>query len=254
MQYFDLDIVMAIAASFVIVVMLVWYGYSRKKRGAFQKEYAELSVSPTMGNALYSANDFGDDAIVAVRKKNQFDENNEMLDLEQSSNLTTEAEERTKHTQEKIQDNKKSKNDASVNDVPRILILHIMSKENVIFSGYELLQILLSVGLRFGKGNIFHYYREPNEQKDIMFSLASATEPGVFDIHNMGSCSCLGLTLFMQTSKNDYDEDARYDLMLQTAHHLAEDLGGIVLDAKRKPLAQFKLSPHSLPDELALEQ
>lgn len=115
-------------------------------------------------------------------------------------------------------------------------MLYVMSKENKLFTGYELLQALLSSGLRFGEMNIFHHYREADTQEGILFSLASATEPGVFDMLNMGTFSCRGLTLFMRKSDDAYDNKARYDLMLKSAQHLSEDLDGILLDASKQPL------------------
>lgn len=121
-------------------------------------------------------------------------------------------------------------------EVSPIVILHVMSKKAHVFSGYELLQALLSSGLRFGEMNIFHYYNDPQSPKDITFSLASATEPGTFDMLAMGGFSCPGLTLFMKKSDNEQDNHHRYAQMLKTARHLTEDLAGVLLNAERKPL------------------
>lgn len=136
-----------------------------------------------------------------------------------------------------------------------IMLIHVMSKENKVFAGYELLQALLSSGLRFGKMSIFHRYRESNGKEEVLFSLASATEPGTFDMLNMGAFSCKGLTLFMQQSGDTHDDKTRHDLMLQTARHLSEDLAGILLDADRKPMIPpAEKSRVLIEDDLASEQ
>jgi len=110
-----------------------------------------------------------------------------------------------------------------------LLVLHIMAPANQAFIGYELLQALLSSGLRFGEMNIFHRYEQPTGQGKILFSLASATEPGTFNLDEIGSLVCIGLSLFMKV--NTLENPAKvFNLMLDTARLLAEDLGAKVVD------------------------
>jgi cell division protein ZipA len=116
-----------------------------------------------------------------------------------------------------------------------IIVISIMAEPGKKFIGYDLLQALLSAGLRFGKMSIFHRHEEANGKGKVLFSLASATKPGTFDIHKMGGVSCIGLTLFMRLS--EHDEPLKvYDLMIKTASLLAEDLQGGLFEADRLPL------------------
>lgn len=118
----------------------------------------------------------------------------------------------------------------------KLIVLYIMSKPEQPFLGYELLQALTAAGLHYGKLNIFHYYEKSSDNKDenILFSLASAVEPGIIDVDNIGAFTCPGLTLFMHAEiKNP---EAIFELMLQTAEQLAEDLGGTICNELRKPL------------------
>lgn len=110
-----------------------------------------------------------------------------------------------------------------------LLVLHIMAPTNQAFIGYELLQSLLSSGLRFGEMNIFHRYEQLTGQGKILFSLASATEPGTFNLDEVGSLACIGLSLFMKADRLENPEKV-FNLMLDTARLLAEDLGGRVVD------------------------
>lgn len=146
-----------------------------------------------------------------------------------------------------------------INETKKIIALHVMTREEKVFAGYELLQALLSSGLRFGEMNIFHYYGDAGELEsrqsiqNILFSLASATEPGVFDMVNMGAFSCKGLTLFMQKSEDADDNKKRYDLMLKTARHLSEDLDGLLLNDQRQPIPESDFSKQADKQEPAVE-
>jgi cell division protein ZipA len=123
---------------------------------------------------------------------------------------------------------------------PKIVVLHLMSAKNQAYYGYELLQTLLSYGLRYGKRNIFHRYEQKTGRGDVMFSLASAIKPGTFDLQKMGNFSCPGLVLFM-TMDDAKDPMKAFELMLETADHLVEDLGGNVLDEHRQAFTTEKM-------------
>lgn len=120
-------------------------------------------------------------------------------------------------------------------DSQDIVVIHIMAEPGKKFVGYDLLQALLSAGMRFGKMNIFHRHEEANGKGKQLFSLASITKPGTFDIHKMGSVSCVGLSMFMRLS--DHDEPLEvYDVMIKTATLLAEDLHGNLFEFNHEPL------------------
>lgn len=115
-----------------------------------------------------------------------------------------------------------------------VYVLHVMAQENKLFKGYELLQALLSQGLRFGEMNIFHRHQQLNGKGTVLFSLTSAVEPGTFDIHNMGRCACPGLTLFMASSGNSEVDIDRFNLMLKTAKNIARELEGTCQNEERQ--------------------
>lgn len=117
-----------------------------------------------------------------------------------------------------------------------VYALHVMAKPNNDFKGYELLQALLSQGLRFGEMNIFHRYQQTNGKGTPLFSLTSAVEPGTFDIHNMGAHICPGLTLFMQSSGRSKFDIERFETMVKVANNLARELDGVCLAQDRKPI------------------
>lgn len=122
-----------------------------------------------------------------------------------------------------------------------VIVINVVAKDNKQFAGYELLQALLSAGMRFGEMKIFHRHKESNGQGPILFSLASITEPGTFDIHNMGAFIGSGLSFFMQLSGSPTIDSDRFDLMLDTAKQLTEDLDGRLLDDRYQPFSEKRL-------------
>lgn len=118
---------------------------------------------------------------------------------------------------------------------PQIISLCVLAAPDDLFKGYELMQTLLSLGLRFGKMQIFHRHEHEDGRGKILFSVVSAVEPGYFDITNIGGLTCPGVTFFMSLSQL-MNPSRVLDLMLDAANELAEQLGGVVCDAKRQIL------------------
>jgi len=107
-----------------------------------------------------------------------------------------------------------------------IIMLQIKALADRPYAGYELLQALTSSGLNFGKMNIFHGNN---------FSVAAATTEGSFPVDNMGSFKCLGLMVFMQLNPKK-QLMVTFDLMLDTAKQLVEELGGEIYDDLNQPI------------------
>ena len=126
---------------------------------------------------------------------------------------------------------------AKPNLAQEFIVLYVLAKPGHPFVGYELLQSLTALNLRYGKMNIFHRYETADDtESTVFFSVASAVEPGIFDLDNIGALACPGLTFFMS---NQVDSaDAVFELMLETAEQLADDLNGIVCNSQREPLTE----------------
>jgi cell division protein ZipA len=114
-----------------------------------------------------------------------------------------------------------------------MVVLYVMAPENHRFSGYELYQSLINAGLIYGKMRIFHYHQQHDSQRPVLFSVASAINPGAIDIDHIGSFSTPGLTLFLDTSRAP-NAKAALETMIAVAEQLADDLNGIVLNSKRQ--------------------
>ena len=121
-----------------------------------------------------------------------------------------------------------------------LVVLYLMASEESEYAGYELLQALLSAGMRFGKQRIFHRHEHKDGRGEILFHCASAVAPGTFDLAKMGSFSCKGLCLFFAASEVN-EPLSTMDCLLETIDQLVEDLGGNVLDEKRAIFTKEKM-------------
>lgn len=121
-----------------------------------------------------------------------------------------------------------------------LLFIMLAAKPDRPYAGYELLQSLLSAGLRFGAMDLFHRYEDLNGKGKVLFSVASASETGTFEINKMGAYSAKGLMFFMRLS-HQKDLLLAFDAMVETARQLVEDLGGEILDDERRVLSNDKI-------------
>ena len=119
----------------------------------------------------------------------------------------------------------------------------LVAKDNKMLAGYELLQAILSVGLRFGEGQLFHKHQH-NGQGPVLCTLAAATETGQFDLQAMGAFKVKGLCLFMTISGNSTIDAERFMVMLDIAHELSETLNIALLDDHQKPLTEERLKTY----------
>ena len=131
-----------------------------------------------------------------------------------------------------------TKNVANPHDY--VMALYLMAPDNCVYGGYELLQSLLSVGLRYGKQRIFHRHAHKDGRGDVLFHCASDRSPGTFDLTKIGALTLKGFCFFFSAASVE-DPLSAFDCMLETLDLLVDDLGGHVLDDQRVLLTKEKM-------------
>ncbi|MCL1094913.1 cell division protein ZipA [Shewanella kaireitica] len=113
-----------------------------------------------------------------------------------------------------------------------VLVLHVVAKEGEELNGAELLPCLLTLNFKFGDMNIFHRHEDNAGTGKVLFSMANMVKPGVFDPDSMEQFTTQGVVLFM-TLPCYGDALRNFSTMLNSAHQIADDLNGLVLDGGR---------------------
>lgn len=116
-----------------------------------------------------------------------------------------------------------------------IIILSIMARQPGTFFGRNLLEAFQEVHLFYGDRQIFHRYENQDGTGQKIFSIASAVEPGYFDLSKIDSYKTPGLTLFFALSRPN-QSIAAFEQMLRTAKLLAMRLDGELQDDRRRSL------------------
>ena len=121
-----------------------------------------------------------------------------------------------------------------------VLIINIMAHKGDVFSGNELLDIVIKCGLRYGSMDIFHRYSDTKGEGALLFSMANMVKPGTFDLDAMDEFTTPGVSLFM-TLPIDADSMQSFDLMAETAQAISQTLGGELKDEQRSVMTRQTL-------------
>ena len=97
------------------------------------------------------------------------------------------------------------------------------------FSGQSLVDVILDSGMTFGEMDIYHQLDDRAAQ---LFSLASAVEPGTFNLSSIDQFSTPGVSLFMRVHELAAPLQV-LDSMLSVANSIAQELSGEVRDETR---------------------
>ena len=118
-------------------------------------------------------------------------------------------------------------------EMQKIVTVRVCTVGETRWSGSQLMAALELHGLAFGRYQVFH--RKHSDGRSL-FCVASLVEPGTFDVAEMADQEYRGVTLFAVLPGPIQPLDT-LDELLGTARGLAEELSGMVQDAKGMPLS-----------------
>jgi FtsZ-interacting cell division protein ZipA len=127
----------------------------------------------------------------------------------------------------------------------KIISIRVCAPGEGRWPGTALLAALESHGLAYGRFQVFH--RKHIDGRSL-FCVASLVEPGSFDVAHMATDEFRGVTLFA-VLPGPVEPLLTVDELLSAARGLAQDLSGMVQDAKGVPLSPQRAA--ALRDDVA---
>ncbi|MBM7454417.1 cell division protein ZipA [Oceanisphaera litoralis] len=117
-----------------------------------------------------------------------------------------------------------------------VYVINLVARPNQQLAGGDLTRALTDAGFYFGDMDIFHRHQTPTPQGEALFSLINMVKPGTFNPNAMAQFSTPGVSMFMQLPTPGMAKH-HFNLMVQTAENMAEDLDALLLDGQRSPLS-----------------
>jgi len=117
----------------------------------------------------------------------------------------------------------------------KIVAIRLLSRERQGFPAERLVLALRGAGLRHGQFGIFHAHPDGAPQHTV-FSVASLTEPGSFDLSSLKTGRYPGVSLFLALP-GPLDGVVAFDQMMETARNLAHELEGDLSDEQGSTLS-----------------
>jgi len=78
-----------------------------------------------------------------------------------------------------------------------VLVISVICRDPAGFKGPALLQNILESGLRFGEMDIFHRHESMAGNGEVLFSMANAVKPGVFDLDDIDLFTTPAVSFFL---------------------------------------------------------
>ncbi|MFJ7106626.1 cell division protein ZipA [Pseudomonas sp. NPDC098740] len=135
-------------------------------------------------------------------------------------------------------DDTKASSSASDKEQPQaeeVLVISVICRDAAGFKGPALLQNILESGLRFGEMDIFHRHESMAGNGEVLFSMANAVKPGVFDLDDIDHFSTPAVSFFLGLPGPRHPKQA-FDVMVAAARKLSQELNGELKDDQRSVL------------------
>lgn len=121
----------------------------------------------------------------------------------------------------------------SIFDGTAPIAFFIMARSQHHFSGVDLVQSLLDVGLHHEKNGIFVY---SDDSGAPLFRILSAQEPGNFDLAQIELLMVPGLCVVLNSDHTDLVY--AFNMMMNVSNEIADRLDAIILDSNKQPCQQ----------------
>ncbi len=240
MEHFNLQLVLLVVG-IVVILFVLW---DSKRRRVTQRDSQE-NVSAEEVEEFYQQRDGSGYDVLGVGLSRIVTTEDELV-ANRSDDVALEQESLVASRDDDLQsvdsdidktERQPKQSSSRVLQQPDLIVSITLLSKQESFNGEKLLHCMLSRGLRFGDMDIFHRHKHTSGEGPIQFSLANALKPGTFNLDDMNSFKTRAVTLFM-ILPGPQEPLKAYELMLETAQHLATELDGQLLDDTKSALTQ----------------
>ncbi len=233
---FELRIVLAIIAVIIIAALYVWYRATSKDQILEEIDLDELGLTEELDDIPSMLNDHSAEL---------------MPDDLRSEFQGVSKEMREETISKRVQEAKQARADAIVKtpisdiskDKELIIVCHVVARDQQVFTGPMLVQMMSDLELEHGEMGVFHYNIERFERKQSVYCIANMLKPGTFELETMNSFETRGLTMILQLPGPE-DELKSFNIMIEHAQRLATFLNGDLLDENRNPMTKQTISQY----------
>ncbi|AZL69817.1 MULTISPECIES: cell division protein ZipA [Pseudomonas] len=183
---------------------------------------AKPAKQPKRGKRSNSEPQQGDLNLAAEREPDLFAESDDEVVVDNSSRNSAPASSASTPARE-------------LPPMEEVLVISVISRDEGGFKGPALLQNILESGLRFGEMDIFHRHESMAGHGEVLFSMANAVKPGVFDLDDIDHFSTRAVSFFLGLPGPRHPKQA-FDVMVAAARKLSHELNGELKDDQRSVL------------------
>jgi cell division protein ZipA len=108
------------------------------------------------------------------------------------------------------------------------VILYLVATKDQSYGGFNLIQNLLSTGLKLHKNGIFDRVYETHQRSEILFQVASMKEPGTFPTSHVDDYQTPGLVFYMDPMNDAQIFKQRFESMMSQMTLVQSRIGGHV--------------------------
>jgi len=131
----------------------------------------------------------------------------------------------------------------------KIVSLYVVARRSFVLRGEAIRRAAERAGLEYGEMQVYNRIVERNSKRHVLFSLASAVQPGTLDIDNSPGFTTPALALFMRLP-GPLEGLKAFNVMLDCAQRLAVDLDCELRDETRSVLSNQTID--HMRDEIQL--
>ncbi|UJZ93241.1 cell division protein ZipA [Photobacterium damselae subsp. damselae] len=126
---------------------------------------------------------------------------------------------------------------------PSYISLCVHARNGGVLMGRQLFTALENHGLIFGENSVYHRHLDRAGTQPVIFSVTNLVAPGNFPDINDAHFETPGIGFFLMLPCPGRADD-NFNMMLQTAQRIADDLNADVLDHERNMITPYRITAY----------